>query len=212
MYGVVTYSDPATQDNVEASNATCRPASESHFLPGRTMVTCTASDTSNNLASCTFDIEINDNESPVVTCPTSVTVEIERGDGPQEITSVFPLPTDNDRVRQQYLLINVTTEVSVLAPDYTDFYPIGVTTHQLVAEDASGNRVSCSWTVRVKEVGDFDPPTIHNCPEISFDVNTTLNKDTGVIDWTPNVTDNVGIDITGYVPGIMEVLAMGDIR
>jgi hypothetical protein len=52
----VTYPAPITSDNCAVTNVTCVPASGSNFPLGTTTVTCTATDSSGNTASCTFTV------------------------------------------------------------------------------------------------------------------------------------------------------------
>jgi uncharacterized repeat protein (TIGR01451 family) len=63
--GVVNYPAPTTADNCSVSSVVCNPPSGSTFPAGVTTVTCTATDSSGNTASCnfvvtTFDLAIVD--------------------------------------------------------------------------------------------------------------------------------------------------------
>src|SRR5262249_27353598 len=51
-----TYGAPTASDNCPGVTASCTPASGSMFPVGTTTVTCTATDTSGNTASCTFTV------------------------------------------------------------------------------------------------------------------------------------------------------------
>lgn len=53
---VVTYPPPTASDNCPGVTAACNPPSGSSFPVGCTTVTCTATDTSNNTATCSFQV------------------------------------------------------------------------------------------------------------------------------------------------------------
>lgn len=54
---VVAYPSPSVSDNCAVS-VVCDPPSGSTFPVGTTTVTCTATDASGNMASCTFDVRV----------------------------------------------------------------------------------------------------------------------------------------------------------
>ncbi|MBI3649507.1 MAG: HYR domain-containing protein [Acidobacteria bacterium] len=56
--GVVTYPAPQVSDNCPGASVVCSPASGSTFPTGTTTVTCTATDASNNTASCSFTLNV----------------------------------------------------------------------------------------------------------------------------------------------------------
>jgi len=57
---VVTYPAPTASDNCPGVTVSCVPASGSCFPTGSTTVTCTATDTSSNTASCSFTVAVFD--------------------------------------------------------------------------------------------------------------------------------------------------------
>src|SRR5260370_36757985 len=62
---VVTYSNATATDNCPGvGTPVCAPASGSNFPKGTTTVTCTVSDASGNVGSCTFTVTINDTTPP----------------------------------------------------------------------------------------------------------------------------------------------------
>lgn len=65
---VVTYSAPATSDNLDAPGvAVCAPVSGSAFVMGATVVTCNATDSSHNTAApTTFTVTVRDTTAPTV--------------------------------------------------------------------------------------------------------------------------------------------------
>jgi len=58
--GPVTFPNPVVSDDRTGATFSCTPASGSNFFRGDTTVTCTASDTSNNHASCSFSVSVYD--------------------------------------------------------------------------------------------------------------------------------------------------------
>ncbi|MFL6275770.1 MAG: HYR domain-containing protein, partial [Blastocatellia bacterium] len=54
----VTYATPAIMDNCPGATVTCVPPSGSVFTTGTTSVTCTATDTAGNTATCSFAVRI----------------------------------------------------------------------------------------------------------------------------------------------------------
>ena len=74
----------------------CLPASGSAFAKGTTAVTCTATDSSGNTASCAFNVTVNDTEKPLLgACPQDLTQNTD----PAKCTAVVayspPGATDN---------------------------------------------------------------------------------------------------------------------
>jgi hypothetical protein len=57
---VVTYPAPVAEDNCALQSVVCTPPSGSAFPVGSTTVTCTATDTSGNMASCSFTVSTFD--------------------------------------------------------------------------------------------------------------------------------------------------------
>lgn len=56
--GTVTYASPAVSDNCPGATVACVPPSGSMFPVGTTTVTCTATDTAGNTATCTFPVTV----------------------------------------------------------------------------------------------------------------------------------------------------------
>lgn len=54
----ISYASPVATDNCPGVMVTCNPPSGSNFPVGATVVTCTATDTSNNTASCSFVVTV----------------------------------------------------------------------------------------------------------------------------------------------------------
>lgn len=73
---VVTYSSISTTDNCPGTtNIVCTPASGSIFPVGTSSVSCVATDSAGNTATCSFTVTVNDSTAPVMICPPAITVD-----------------------------------------------------------------------------------------------------------------------------------------
>ncbi|RYD04963.1 hypothetical protein N752_11835 [Desulforamulus aquiferis] len=61
-------------DSCSDVSITCKPVSGSFFPVGTTQVNCTAKDECGNTASCSFSVNVVDNEPPAITCSGDITV------------------------------------------------------------------------------------------------------------------------------------------
>lgn len=176
---VVNYA-PTVSDNCPGVTATCSPASGSTFQLGTATVTCTATDASNNQASCSFTVTVVDTQPPTITCPPNQ----ERSNDPNQCGAVvnYPAPTVTD---------NQPGATATCNPPSGSFFAVGVTNVTCTATDVGNNHSSCSFTVRVR---DTQAPTIV-CPANMTVPNTpgqcsaTVNPGTAVAaDNCPGVT------------------------
>src|SRR5205085_11078187 len=92
---VVAFASPASSDNCPGVTASCLPASSSTFTKGATTVTCTATDTSSNTATCSFTVTVNDNANPAISCPANVTVNNDSGVCTAVVAYAGPTASDN---------------------------------------------------------------------------------------------------------------------
>src|SRR5439155_4171193 len=107
-------------------------------------VTCTATDTSGNTNTCSFTVTVNDNEPPVIACPANIVTNTAAGQCSQ-IADFQTRATDN--------CPGVAVNCS---PTNGSAFVTGTNTVLCTATDASGDTVSCSFTV---SVNDPEPPT-----------------------------------------------------
>ncbi len=102
------------------------------FNQGTTSVTATASNGCAS-ASCTFNITVNDNEPPIINCPSSIT---------QCNPVVTFNPTAND---------NCGGNISMVCnPPSGNTFPVGTTTVLVTATDVAGNTSTCSFNVTIQ--------------------------------------------------------------
>jgi hypothetical protein len=124
----------------------CAPATFSTFLLGNTAVTCTATDTSGNTATCAFTVTVNDVEPPVVSCPAERSLPNDAGQAGAVVT--YPAATVTD---------NAPAPSVTCIPPSGSAFPLGSTIVTCAARDTAGNGASCSFRVTVTDV---EPPRV----------------------------------------------------
>jgi hypothetical protein len=141
---VVTYTTPVGSDNCPGATTaqTAGLPSGSTFPVGTTTNTFEVTDSSGNKTSCSFTVTVNDVENPVISCPSSQTLEPTCPSG-AIANWTPPVGTDNCPGA-------VTTRTAGPAPG--SVFPIGSTTVTYTVNDAHGHSASCSFTVTVKTV------------------------------------------------------------
>jgi hypothetical protein len=161
---------------------TCTPASGSTFPLGTTNVTCTATDSSNNTGSASFNVTVVlvDHTAPVVTVPAGVTVSTSNPAG----TGVTFSASATDNIDGP-----LTPSCS---PSSGSTFPVGTTKVTCTATDSSNNTGSASFNVTVNLV-DTTPPVI-TVPG-DFSVNTP-DPAGGAVTYTASATDNIDGAIT----------------
>ena len=155
-----------------------------NFPIGNTTVTWTATDNAGNTATCTQIVTIVDNENPVISCPTAITINTDVGVCTSTASIGTATATDNCG----------TTTITNNAPVN---FPIGNTTVTWTATDNAGNTATCTQIVTIV---DNENPVI-SCPTA-----ITINTDVGVCTSTASIgtataTDNCGTTtITNNAP------------
>ncbi|HEY0548650.1 MAG TPA: HYR domain-containing protein, partial [Verrucomicrobiae bacterium] len=144
-----------------------------HVFPvGTTTVDCTAQNAGGS-ATCSFTVTVNDTQPPTISCPANISVG--NAAGMCSATVNFTIGAND----------NCPGVTVVANPASGSSFPIGTTTVNATATDASGNTAMCSFTVTVT---DTQNPTI-SCP-----ANITVNNDPGqcsaVVNFTVGATDN----------------------
>jgi Concanavalin A-like lectin/glucanases superfamily/HYR domain len=135
--GATVAFDPSASDVCSAVTVECTPASGSFFDVGTTPVSCTATDASNNSATCGFNVTVNDTEPPTITCPANRRVVSPDASSPVTV-NFAPGVMDN------------CAGVGVVCtPPSGSPFPLGDTMVTCTATDASMNTAGCSFTVTV---------------------------------------------------------------
>lgn len=139
---LVVFNSPFVTDNcsIAGITQTAGPASGSLFPVGTTTITFTAADSSGNISTTSFNVIVVDAESPVITCPSTITVNADSGMCSAVVNYSAPTATDNCNVASN-------TMTSGMASGST--FPVGTTTITYTAMDSSGNSTTCSFDVVV---------------------------------------------------------------
>ena len=156
----VTFSATATDNCSGTASITYTKVSGSFFNVGTTSVTVTATDNCNNSSNCNFDVTITDNELPVITCPTPLSINTDLGVCGAKAT--FDV-TATDNCSATVAFTSGLQSGSV--------FPVGSTTNVFTATDASGNTAICSFTVKV---------TDNELPKITCPTPLSISTDLGV--------------------------------
>ena len=138
----MTLVTPVTSDN-------CTVASTTNNAPaiyplGTNVVTWTVTDTSGNTSTCTQRVIVRDTTPPTITCPSNLVLVADAGQNSRSNVTFTVNATDN---------CSVTNLMS--RPPSGSTFPVGTTTVTNTATDASGNLISCPFTVTVKPVADL---------------------------------------------------------
>ncbi|MBI3415850.1 MAG: HYR domain-containing protein, partial [Verrucomicrobia bacterium] len=145
---VVNYPAPIVSGGTGGVTVVCNPPSGANFPVGITTVNCTATDSVNATASCSFTVTVLDTQPPVITCPTPLFVPSDLG---QCYASGVALgaPVVNDNCGVASVVSNAPAQ-----------FLVGVTTVTWTATDVHGNTATCTQSVTVP---DQQPPVII-CP------------------------------------------------
>jgi len=135
---VVSFSATATDNCTSSPTVTYSHNPGSAFPVGTTTVTATATDGSNNSASCTFDVIVTDNEAPNAVCK-NYTLNLSGGTGTISASDVNDGSTDNCGINGMSL--SKTTFNCTNA---------GANTVTLTVTDVNGNSSTCNATVTVQ--------------------------------------------------------------
>ncbi len=150
---VATYTMPSANDNCTGAGVSLQSglSSGSAFPLGISTVVLRATDVSNNTATCSFTITVNDTQLPTVTCPAN---QVKSTD-PNLCSAVatYTMPTANDNCT------GAGVSLQSGLPSGSAF-PKGVNIVVLRATDASNNSSTCSFTITVN---DTQLPTL-TCP------------------------------------------------
>lgn len=178
------------------------------FYQGTTHVTWTVTDAANNTATCTFDVEVEDNEIPGLSCPANIVSNSNPSICGNTEFWINPTATDNCTAtptlawdifdKNNTLVSHQTGLMAGNGVNYT--FGVGENTVTYTATDASGNPATCSFTVTVNDVTD---PTISGCPA-AITVDNQAGQCGANVSWVaPIASDNCsGVTLNGtHVPG-----------
>ncbi|WP_189606232.1 HYR domain-containing protein, partial [Salinimicrobium marinum] len=180
----VTYEVVAADNCTYTLEQTAGLPSGSEFPLGTTTNTFVVTDDAGNSATCSFDVIINDNEDPTISCPENIDVNVDAETCGAVVEFTTPEGFDNS---------GYVTVTQIAGPVSGEVFPVGTTTVTFQVEDASGNTATCSFTVTVND---------NEAPEITSVANITQNVDVDSCSATveyelPTATDNCdGVTVT----------------
>jgi hypothetical protein len=140
------------QNPAATATDNCPPVTISYVLTDATMgtnvntlynkdtttITATATDAAGNTKTCTYQVQVVDDEDPTIICPPPMSVGVQRCDG--GTTLVIPPPTVSDNCP---MVSFTTTHVGSL------FFPCGTTVIACTATDMAGRTKTCTTPITV---------------------------------------------------------------
>ena len=151
------------------------------FNLGETVVLWTATDNSGNVTTCSYTINVIDDQDPgIANCPSDITVGVDAGDCGAVVNWTVPTFSDN---------CVYTFDAS---HDPGDFFNVGTTTVTYTVTDGSGNISICTFDVTVD---DDELPSINCAANIA-------SCDPFVTYSAPVVGDNCGIQAVIQTAGL----------
>lgn len=174
-----SWTTPTASDNCGIRTFTPTRSSGSSFPVGTTTVTYTATDVSGNRATGSFNVTVRDVTSPVFTTCVNPNIITTAAINCKAIVS-WTAPTASDRCSA----VSMTT-----THQSGSQFDIGTTVVTYTAEDADGNKSTCSFNVIVN---DITTPVV-TCTDITV---AAGNGCTARVSWTFPVNDCSAVTIT----------------
>jgi gliding motility-associated-like protein len=141
---IVTVPTPVSSDNCGVqsviNNYNGTTDATDTYPVGTTVITWTVTDINGNSTTCEMLIEVVDNQVPVITCPTDLTVNNDLNECGAVVNYDLPTFTDN---------CPGSTITLTSGPAVGEFFPLGTTLVAYQVTDASGNTLDCSFNVTV---------------------------------------------------------------
>ncbi|MBI1286578.1 MAG: HYR domain-containing protein [Flavobacteriales bacterium] len=181
---VVTYSLPTVTDNCTSPITPALElglASGSTFPLGTTAIRYSATDASGNVSLCSFSVTVEDNEDPVISCPSDTSVNVEP-------TTCQAVVSYSDATVSDNCNPSITATLQSGLASGSSF-PLGDTQITYSADDGNGQIVTCSFTVTIV---DNEMPEI-TCPSDQTEAYNNLCQ-LAIPDYTALVTTNDNCD------------------
>ena len=193
----VSYTPPVANDSVDgALPATCAPTAGSVFPIGSTQVTCSAQDSSGNVATLSFAVVVRDTTPPVLQVPAALSTPATSVNG--AIVSYSASASD---------LVTSYVEPSCL-PASGSLFPVGSTQVTCSAHDDAGNVASSSFTVSVGSLPDTSAPTIAAHADVTAEAESGAGAN--VTYTAPTATDAVdGSEAVSCLPASGTLFPLG---
>ncbi|MBL7822498.1 MAG: HYR domain-containing protein, partial [Saprospiraceae bacterium] len=152
IFDVATIDNCGIISNLNDFNNTSNASGD--YLKGTTVVTWTATDAVPNTGTCSFTVIVNDSIKPTISCPLNQTKNTDLGECNYTVVGTEFDPTAfDDNCPGETISNNYDMTSSLSGSDF----PTGLTTVIWTVTDASGNTMTCSFTVTVN---DNQAPTV----------------------------------------------------
>ena len=185
---VVTYNTPIGTDNCSGATTTQTAGlpSGSTFPIGTTTNTFVVTDAAGHTTSCSFDVTVEDNEAPVITCVPNDSRNTDPG-----VCSYTVIGTEFDATfTDNCPSATITNDYNGTATLAGETLPSGTTTVVWTVDDGNGQTATCSTDITVVD---------NQSPVITCVANQTRDTDPGVCNYTvvgtefdATFTDNCG--------------------
>lgn len=177
-------------------NTGINSASGTNFNVGLTTVTYVASDASNNTRTCTFTVQVNDNQAPSITCPANQVLNTDPGVCSKTLAAL-PNPvavSDNCGSTTITWMAPGAIPASGAGLASSVEFPEGVTNVTYTVTDGASLSANCAFNVTVN---DNQNPVINGVPANQSNIGTSTGGATpldlcdGSFTWNhPTITDN----------------------
>jgi len=159
-----------------------------NFPVGITEVNVLVTDIYNNLAACSFVVEVADIIAPVVTCPIPANPYAAEPGNCHAVLSFEPAASDNCGIAA------ITYTVDNAFIDFPYYFPVGTSVVNVLVEDIHGNTSACTFSVIIEDV---ESPLIA-CPVPASPYTADAGACNATLSFDATSTDNCGISGTVY--------------
>ncbi|RMG96596.1 MAG: HYR domain-containing protein, partial [Chloroflexi bacterium] len=211
---VVTWTAPTASDNCNLVSFVSNFNPGNAFPLGTTTVTYTATDGGGNIATCSFNITVTDDEAPVIAnCPANITQGNDVDFCGANVSFGNINGTDNcDLALDIYYYTTGATVMGsagtpLLGQPTGEFYNVGVTTVHVFAQDDAGNKsAECVFTITVNDTQ--DPMAV--CQDVTISLDAAGNASITAADVDGGSTDNCTISSMSVAPDAFTCANLGD--